>query len=128
MLEDEYLRAASTANEAGKQYLEAVRVGESRQRLTDLALDARDLWAAVSTICALGEEEARLKVANPPLRHRQQATNSAWIDRRNWAVRAEDASARSQAAGALMSAHLGQTSPDREALRLVSVKGWSSQS
>jgi hypothetical protein len=119
MLETDYRAALAAATDAEARYVSAVRENGTRKRLTDMAMDARDLWAAVATVCALGEDAARTRIEAPPLRHRHQALHSAWLTRRNWAACGEDASARSELIGALMSAHLGESTAPRQGLRLV---------
>jgi hypothetical protein len=123
MLDTDYEQASSTANVSERAYLEAVRVGESRERLVALATELRDRWADVARICALGEDTARSRIDSPRNRHRQQAIRGAWLDRRNWAVLGEDASARGDFAAALMTAHRGTgATPQQPALRLVSIE------
>jgi len=107
MLDEDYDLAATRANAAERAYLEAVRREIGREQLCRLASDLRDQWSAVATICALGEDEARSRIESPGLRHRAQAVQGAWLDRRNWAVLGEDAAARSDFAGALATAHRG---------------------
>jgi hypothetical protein len=122
MLEQDYLRALSEGSDAARCYLAAVRRGEERRDLADLAMDLRDRWAAVAMICALGEDAARIRIGDPPWRHRRQACHAAWLDARTWAVRAEDAGARCQMASALLGAHLGEAPEEvrtRPSLRSV---------
>jgi hypothetical protein len=108
MLEQDYLRALSEGSDAARCYLAAVRRGEERPGLADLAMDLRDRWAAVAMICALGEDAAQIRFGDRPWRHRREAWHAAWLDARIWAVRAEDAGARCQMASALLGAHLGK--------------------
>jgi hypothetical protein len=122
MLDTDYEQASSTANSAERAYLEAVRAGEGRERLVALATELRDRWADVARICALGEDTARSRIDAPRNRHRQQAIHGAWLDRRNWAVLGEDASARSDFAAALMTAHRGTTVTPLRSLRLASIE------
>jgi hypothetical protein len=111
VLETDYRRALADATDAELSYVSAVRRSEPRQTLTDLAMASRDLWGAVATVCALGEDAARSQIDTPPLRHRHQALHSAWLSRRNWAACGEDAAARCELTGALMHAHLGIDRP-----------------
>jgi hypothetical protein len=121
LLDENYRRSFVAATEAEVVYLDAVRRGEERMGLIDLAMDARDRWVAIATLCALGEDDARWRLAMPPLRGRQESVHNAWLDRRNWAVRAEDAAARAELLGALMNAHRGDATTPRRPLRLVAV-------
>jgi hypothetical protein len=120
MLDEDYRRAFDAADVAERLYLDALRQGQQRDLLTDLAMDVRDRWSAVAMICALAEDAARSQILAPPLRRRRQTLDEAWVDRRNWAVCGEDASARSGLAGALMEAHRGELVPPRHRLSLVS--------
>jgi hypothetical protein len=122
MLDTDYEQASSKANASERAYLEAVRVGDSRERLVELATELRDRWADVAGICALGEDTARGQIDAPSNRHRPQAVHGAWLDRRNWAVLGEDASARGDFAAALMTAHRGVTVTSVRTLRLVSIE------
>jgi hypothetical protein len=122
MLDTDYEQASSTANAAERAYLEAVRVGESRERLVSLATELRDRWGDVASICALGEDTARSQIDAPRNRHRPQAVHGAWLDRRNWAVLGEDAAARGDFAAALMTAHRGTSVASVRTLRLVSIE------
>jgi hypothetical protein len=108
MLEQDYLRAVEKASSAAGQYLAGVRRGEERRLLVSLAMDARDRWATVSTICALGEDAALTRLGEQPWRHQRPVCHADWLEVRNWAVRAEDAGARCQMAAALMTAHRGE--------------------
>jgi hypothetical protein len=107
MLESDYERAVNSANSAAKRYLAAVARGEKPEGLVDLAMDMRDRWAAVEMISALGEDAAQTRARELPWRHYRQASHAVWLDARQWAVRAEDASARCQMAAALIQAHHG---------------------
>jgi hypothetical protein len=108
MLDADYERTVDLATSAAKRYLAALACGEKPRDLIDLAMDARDRWAAVEMVCALGEDAARARIGELPWRHYRQASRTAWLDVRNWAVRAEDASARCQMAAALIHAHRGE--------------------
>jgi hypothetical protein len=119
MLDTDYERALVSATKAENRYLEAVRRGEERDLLTELAGQARDLWVTVATVCALGEDAARFRLADLPMIHRNEALHTAWLDRRNWAVCGEDAAARAELAGALVNAHRGASTITRRVLRLV---------
>jgi hypothetical protein len=117
MLEADYQRALSTATDAAQRYLTAVGRGDDRKRLADFAMDARDLWAAVATVCSMAEDAARSRLVVPPLRHRRRALQRDWLERRNWAARGEDASARCQMAAALMKAHLAEPTNNSTTVR-----------
>jgi hypothetical protein len=108
MLEADYERTVNAAISAAKRYLAALASGEKPGNLIDLAMDARDRWATVEMVCALGEDAAHNRIRELPWRHYRQASRIAWLEARQWAVRAEDASARCQMAGALIQAHRGE--------------------
>jgi hypothetical protein len=108
MLEQDYQGAVAEASCAAKLYLAAVRRGEERTCLVSLAMDARDRWATVTTICALGEDAAQARIGAQPWRRRRRTCHPEWLEARHWAVRAEDASARCQMAAALIGAHRGE--------------------
>jgi hypothetical protein len=108
MLEADYQRAQKSATIAAKRYLAAVAHEEKAGDLVDLATDLRDRWAAAEMVCALGEDAAHTRIRELPWRRYRQASRAAWLDARNWAVRAEDASARCQMAAALIHAHRGE--------------------
>jgi hypothetical protein len=108
VLEADYERTVNSATTAAKRYLAALASREKPGDLIDLAMDARDRWAAVEMVCALGEDSARARISELPWRHYRQASRTAWLEVRNWAVRAEDASARCQMAAALIHAHRGE--------------------
>jgi hypothetical protein len=119
MIETDYKAALAVATDAEAGYVAAVRSNETRHELAELAMSARDRWSAVATVCALGEDGARSRIDAPPMRHRHQALHNAWLTRRNWAACGEDASARAELIGALMTAHGGRPAPRREGLRLI---------
>jgi hypothetical protein len=108
MLEADYERTKHLATCAAKRYLAALASGEKPTSLIDLAMDVRDRWAAVEMVCALGEDAAQTRIQELPWRRYRQASRIAWLDARHWAVRAEDAAARCQMAGALIQAHRGE--------------------
>jgi hypothetical protein len=108
MREADYERTFQAATSAAKRYLTGLARGEKPRDLIDLAMDARDRWAAVEMVCALAEDAAQTRIRELPWRHYRQASRVAWLDARHWAVRAEDASARCQMAGALIQAHRGE--------------------
>jgi hypothetical protein len=108
MREADYLQAVSVASGAAKRYLAAVAHRENPRDLVDLAMEARDRWAAVEMICALGEDAAQTRISESPWRHNRKICQAAWLDARHWAVRAEDAAARCQMAAALIQAHQGE--------------------
>jgi hypothetical protein len=108
MLEADYERTMYSATCAAKRYLAALASGEKPAGLIDLAMDARDRWASVEMVCALGEDAAQTRIRELPWRHYRQASHLAWLNARHWAVRAEDAAARCQMAGALIQAHRGE--------------------
>lgn len=119
MLDADYERTLTVAAEAESRYLDAVRRGEERDLLTSLAKQARDRWLRVTTVCALGEDAARSRLAALPLAHRGEAVHGAWLSRRNWAACGEDAAARAELIGALMNAHRGESTVPHRTLRLV---------
>jgi len=119
MLDTEYERALRVATEAENRYLEAVRRGEERALLTDLAMDARDAWISAATMCALGEDSARSRIADLPSLPHDEALNDAWLNRRNWAACGEDAAGRAELIGALIDAHRGAALPTRRISRLL---------
>jgi hypothetical protein len=117
MLDTEYERALRVATESENRYLEAVRRGEERELLTDLAMEARDAWIAAATMCALGEDGARSRIADLPSLPHDEALNDAWLNRRNWAACGEDAAGRADLIGALIDAHRGAALPSRRTAR-----------
>jgi hypothetical protein len=53
MLDEDYRRAFGAADAAERVYLDALRRGQHRDLLIDLAMDVRDRWSAVAMLCAL---------------------------------------------------------------------------
>jgi hypothetical protein len=119
MLDTEYERALRVATEAESRYLEAVRRGEERELLTDLAMESRDAWVAAATMCALGEDAARSRIAALPSLPHDEALNGAWLNRRNWAACGEDAAGRAELIGALIDAHRGAALRTRRMSQLL---------
>jgi hypothetical protein len=117
ILQTDHKNAWRAANSAEGRYLAAVKQQAAPATLAELATDARDHWTAVTTICGLGQDEARWRLEMPPIRHRLQALSLAWRVATEWTALGEDAAARGELFGALASAHVSQP-PSHEIIRL----------
>jgi hypothetical protein len=103
-----YHQAWRAATDGERRYLAAVAGGRQAEQCSALAMQARDLWSEVVTVCGRFEAPARDKVAALPLVNRLQALHRAWAELSDWTSRGDAASSRTQLFASLAGAHLGE--------------------
>jgi hypothetical protein len=117
-----YHQAWRSATDAERRYLAAVAGVTDAEQCSALAMQARDLWSEVVTVCGRFEASAREKVAAPPLVNRLQALHRAWTELSDWTSRGDDASSRTQLFASLAGAHLGELPETDDVVRLDAAK------